>query len=115
MLKAEQRLSRQKDFDRVFSQGRFFSEGTLSLKMVRGPYAVSRFGFIVSKKVSKKAVVRNRLKRRLRESVRWADKTGRLVGGWDVVVMPKPVLGTAARGEIKPLVDKLLRKSGLLN
>lgn len=108
------RLRKQKDFDRVFAQGKFCSQGALSLKTVRGPLAVSRFGFIVGKKISKKAVERNRIKRLLRESVRLNEQTGNLAAGFDTVIMPRQNLAHSDLVSVKFLVDNLLKKSGLL-
>lgn len=39
---------------------------------------ITRFGFVVSKKIHKRAVKRNRIKRLLRESVRIAQKKGEI-------------------------------------
>jgi len=113
MLKKDFRLRKQKDFDRVFGKGgSFFSQGYLSLKMVPNSLDLSRIGFIVSNKVSKKAVSRNRIKRLLRESVRshWDD----IVAGYDAVVMVKSDVSDKKLDEVDKAVDSLLKKSGLL-
>ena len=61
------RLKKQKDFDRVFKEGkRLFSE---SLTLIYLPSKELKVGFAVSKKHGK-SVVRNRIKRLLRESFR---------------------------------------------
>ena len=70
MLPKQNRLKKKKDFERVMKQGKGFRQGFLFLKINQNDLDISRFGFIVSKKNSKKAVVRNRLKRQLREVVK---------------------------------------------
>ena len=61
------RLKKQKDFDRVFKEGkRLFSE---SLTLIYLPSKELKVGFAVSKKHGK-SVTRNRIKRLLRESFR---------------------------------------------
>lgn len=61
------RLQKKKDIDLVFKKGRTFKEGLLLLKVIETDLSVSRFAFIISQKVSKKANIRNRLKRRLKD------------------------------------------------
>ncbi|MCX7909832.1 MAG: ribonuclease P protein component [Ignavibacteria bacterium] len=75
-------IKRQKDFDYLFANGKRFSEGNLRLVVLPKSeneienepnkifYAVQ-----VSKKATKKAVVRNRIKRLLRESLRFIAKS----------------------------------------
>lgn len=68
-LSRAERLSRKRDFERVFREGQ-----RLDLPYLRVIYAPNncdrrRIGFAVSKKVGK-AVVRNRIKRLLRETFR---------------------------------------------
>ena len=64
MLSKVNRLKKRKDFKKVFEEGRGFKEGPLYLKIKESNLAHSRFGFTISKKVSKKAVIRNRIKRK---------------------------------------------------
>ncbi len=70
MLSSRYRLQKKKDIDRVFRKGKSFREDSLVLKTTKNDLGFSRFGFVVSQKVAKKASVRNKIKRRLREVVR---------------------------------------------
>ena len=90
------RLLRHADFERVYKQGRrhftshltaFYLPRTEAGAEVAGP----RVGFTVSKALGG-AVVRNRLKRRLREAVRLH---GMIPAAMDVVINPKKSLLTA--------------------
>ncbi len=113
MLKRECRLRKQKDFDRVFSaQGRFFAQGPLALKVVANGLPTSRVGFIVSNRVSKSAVRRNRTKRLLREAVRLSWE--RVRSGADIAFMARTDLSDQKLASVAPAVDSLLKKSGLL-
>ena len=72
-----------------------------------------RFGFVVSKKQGG-AVVRNRIKRRLREAVR--AQLGALVShDADVVFVGRKRMSTAGWDEVTAAVDELLRRSGVLS
>ncbi len=112
MLKKYLRLAKQKDFENVFEKGRYFSEDLLSLKAARNDFDYSRFGFIVSNKISKKAVARNRIKRLLRESVRLLYKN--IKPGFDGVFISKNKAVGKSFEEMGLCVEKLLKKSGLL-
>jgi ribonuclease P protein component len=91
-------LLRSSDFARVERQGSRAS-GALLLVVVR--QGRGRVGFAVSKKVGN-AVVRNTVKRRLREIVR---RRSALFVGVDVVVIAKPEAATASQ---RSLADDLM-------
>lgn len=76
----EQRLRRRRDFARAYREGAAYRNQLLVLRVLPGD-DVSRFGFVVGKVVGG-AVVRNRIKRRLRAI---ADAE-RQTSGFDVVI-----------------------------
>ena len=90
MLPKENRLKKKKDFEEVFEKGKGYKEDFVYLKIRKNKLKLSRFGFIVSKKFSKKAVVRNKIKRKLRESIR--TKLPRIKKGIDGVITIIPGL-----------------------
>jgi len=81
MLPREQRLTKKADFDAAIAAGRRWGSQYLTLRTLPNGRDVYRFGFGVSKSVGN-AVVRNRVKRRLREIARKAE----VLPGFDVVV-----------------------------
>lgn len=85
MLPKENQLKKRKDFELVFKKGKGFKGDFLFLKVFKNNLEASRFGFIVSSKISKKAVIRNKIKRRLRAIVR--QELPVLKKGVDVVVV----------------------------
>lgn len=85
MLPKINRLKKKKDFERVFKQGRGLKQDFLSLKFAKNNLEATRFGFVVGQKVSRKAVVRNKVKRRLREIAR--INLGNIKKGLDIVVV----------------------------
>jgi ribonuclease P protein component len=89
------RLLRHADFDRVYKQGRRHFAAHLTVFYLPRPVNEDegvRVGFTVGK-VLGGAVVRNRMKRRLREAVRLH---GMIPAAMDVVINPKKSLLTAA-------------------
>lgn len=89
MLPFKNRLKKKKDFESVFKQGRGVKQGLLYLKFKKNGLESSRFGIIAGKNFSKRAVDRNKIKRRIREIVR--GRISYVKQGLDViiVVMPK--------------------------
>lgn len=69
MLPKANRLTKKKDFNLVFQKGESLKADFLTCKVLRNNLKKARFGFVVSKKVSKKATTRNKVKRRLRAAV----------------------------------------------
>lgn len=70
MLPTTNRIKKKKDFDEIFKKGKSFKTSLLVLKIIENGLNENRFGFIISKKVSKKAVVRNKIKRKLTEMLK---------------------------------------------
>lgn len=90
MLPRENRLKKEKDFEAVFKEGKGFTCGRLRIKYVCNRLDSTRFGFIVSKKYSKKASERNLIKRRMREIIR--KMMPEIKNGCDIVLLVSPGL-----------------------
>jgi ribonuclease P protein component len=70
MLAKKHRISKKKEVETVFKGGRSSFDGVLGVKLLPAVQPYSRFVIVVSTKVSKKAVERNEVKRRLSEACR---------------------------------------------
>jgi ribonuclease P protein component len=97
-VERRQRLSRSRDFDAVYRQGRSVSTRSLTLHWFSreddadGP---SRLGLAIPRAVGS-AVARNRLKRQLREV--WTTLAADVPPGRDYVLAARPGLAEAAEG-----------------
>ncbi len=95
------RLLRHADFERVYKQGRRHFGSHMTVFFLPRPEHESapglRVGFTVSKALGG-AVVRNRMKRRLREAVRLH---GMIPATIDVVINPKKSVLTAAFADVQ--------------
>lgn len=69
----------------------------------------TRLGITVSKKVSQRAVDRNRIKRQMREFFRLNDAPG---PHFDVVMVAHPEASMKTNRQIRQALDKLWRKAG---
>lgn len=124
MLPQQYRLTRMKDFEILFKEGRFAAGNFVNAKVwkilpakypKRG-YSVDdlKIGFVVGTKVAKSAVKRNRVKRQMREVVRLLLKDGKIRKGYMVAVMAKSNAVGAAYNEISDDVESVLRKARVL-
>ena len=89
-----------------------FREDGLLLKVGAQKSTASRLRVVISKKVDKLAVRRNRMKRVLREAVR--EELGLMKGGPDLVLIVLPGFVLPSFQEIKKTLRALLRKAPLI-
>jgi len=108
-MKGEQHLRDRADYERVQKCGRWVRGDLVRIKRFPNDKGISRYGFIVSKKVGR-AVTRNLIKRRLREIVRQQD----IVAGLDIIVCANPQASTASFTVLRTDVIQLLGRSSLL-
>ncbi len=113
MLAKINRLKKNKDIQKVFEKGRIFKQDLLILKILSNDLNESRFTFVVSKKFSKKAVTRNKIKRKLREIVYLNLK--KIQKGVDVIIIASPGLELKDFKEIKEMISKLFKKAKIIN
>ena len=104
------KLANSAEYRRAFAVGKMVAGGRLRLKLAPAQDAATgaRYGLAVGKRVGG-AVVRNRVKRRLREQMRKIEITG----AWDVVVIAGPQAADARSSELAADLRRLLRKAGV--
>ena len=112
MLPKINRLKKKNDFERVFKKGKSFKEDFLILRMAPNNLKTSRFGFVVSQKVSKKAFLRNKIKRRLRELIRL--KLPQLREGRDGILIVSPGLEIGDLQKAEEKLNKLFKKARII-
>ena len=94
MLPKAARIRLTRDFERVFSARRSLSGRFVRMAFVSEIGSQSRLGIITSTKVSKKATIRNKLRRRVRSII--APALPLLKPYVDIVVMCQPAAATAS-------------------
>ena len=108
-MRRNQRLTKRRDFASVYRKGRAFAHPLLALRLLPNQLPSSRYGFAVGKTVGK-AVVRNRVKRRLREGIH----TLPVESGWDIVVIARPRAAAADYHVLRQATAGLLTRAGVL-
>lgn len=108
-IKRQERLRQRKDFDAVFRRGRSWNNNLLVLRTLANDLTHNRYGFVTSKRVGK-AVVRNRVRRLLSETLRVLP----VQRSWDIVISAKTATAQADFHEINRAVIDLLAKANLL-
>jgi len=108
MLPRNNRLSKNKDFEAVIKQGRSFSFANIVLKVRKNDAFQTRLGVVVGLRFSKKAVLRNRIRRQIRKILH--QELELLSKGVDIAVIVKkqdkekvdmPEIADAIRGVLK--------------
>lgn len=94
---------RRGEFDAVYRAGKRRSSAYFTVFLRANALPRSRFGFSIKKALGG-AVVRNRIRRRLREIVRLYQRE--IPAGWDIVVHPKSAV---AKAEFSALAADFLR------
>jgi ribonuclease P protein component len=108
-MRQKQRLTKRRDFTAVYRKGRALAHPLLVLRLLPNELPYSRYGFVVSKSVGK-AVVRNLVRRRLREGVR----TLLVQPGWDIVFLARPKAAAADFQTLRRAAASLLSRAKLL-
>jgi len=112
MLRKQNRLRGKKFFEKIIKKGKRFWNDFLFLKVMKNDLKLVRVGLVISRKISKKAVERNKIKRQLSEVLR--IKINKINSGYDLVFFAKKGIKTRNFSEIKESVEVLLRKARLL-
>lgn len=115
MLPKKHRLPLRTDLVHVQEKGKIFQGKLFSLLISRQESVdrsqPSRFGFIISTKIHKRATKRNRARRLLIEAIR--PFLSEIRPGFDVIFLAKKAIVEKQLVEIKKEVEKLFKKSKL--
>ncbi|WP_457639512.1 ribonuclease P protein component [Persephonella sp.] len=99
---------KNQDVRNVLKQGRSFQTPHFIVLYKPGSAEKSRFAFVISRKFSKKAVERNRVKRIIREALRLYGKD-RIPAGFDVVIIPKKNISGKKTYQLKEDITAISR------
>ncbi len=110
-MKARYRIRENKRFQEIRRQGVSYQNELLVMCVLANSLPYSRFGFSVSSRIGG-AVVRNRVKRRLREAVRL--RMAQIQPGWDIIFIARPSIRKADYHQMDAACARLFRRAHLL-
>jgi ribonuclease P protein component len=104
-------LSKPEDFAALQGEGTVRSHSLLVVRIRWTGLEETRFGMSTGRKLGG-AVVRNRVRRRLREALRVMAPS--FQPGWDVLIIARPALVDADHAVLVEALGRLLRRGGVL-
>jgi len=108
----ENRIRKNVEFRAIYRRGKSFSNHLLVLYIYKNRKHINRIGVSVSKKVGK-SVIRNRVKRLIKESYRLNSSNLKI--GYELVFIARSAANNKNYIEIDDAVKNLFKKAGLCN
>ena len=108
LSRGDKALTGKTQFDLVHDKGRSWAAREIVIKVMPNGLDLTRYGLTVSRRVGK-AVVRNKIKRRLRGILREKN----LPPGWDIIIIARNPAANADYTTLGKSVGNLLIRAGL--
>lgn len=110
MLKRNKRIGKRGNIDEIIKKGKESQSRFLVLRTRENELGFNRFAVIVSTKLDKKAVGRNRLRRQIYESIRLLEKSEEIKNkSLDIIVFARKSLLGKNYTEIETAVKEILK------
>ena len=104
-MKRERRLTKPEQYTLVYNQGNSQADRFLVVRAMSNNLNCSRYGISVSKRIGN-AVVRNRIKRILREILRVSS----LSPGWDIILIARRAAAKSNYHQLQQSINNLLSR-----
>jgi len=111
MLKRASSLNKDKEFDYVFKHGQASYNKIIGIKAVANRLQHSRFGIITGVKVSKKAVERNKIKRKIKHII--GQQIINIKPSFDILIISLPTILNKSYHEVEQSINEHFKKLGL--
>ena len=99
------------DFAALQAAGRSRAHPLLVLRYRQNDVGRTRYGISTGRRIGG-AVLRNRIRRRLREVLR--QRGEQVAPGWDILLVARPPAATASQAELAAVLERLMTTAGLL-
>jgi ribonuclease P protein component len=104
-------LKKDSDFRKVYKHGKSFANRHLVMYILNNKSENSRIGISVSKKVGK-AIIRNKVRRRIKEAYR-LNIDEKIKNGYDIVFIARVAIKDDDYSDIEKSMKHLIRKSDM--
>ena len=105
------KLTKKSDFEKVAKLGQPFFSQELGFKLAKNSLKYNRYGVVVNLKVDKRAVARNKIRRRIREIIKLNNPN--LKQGFDVMILTRELVKELNYQKIKEKLFGLFIKADL--
>ena len=112
MLLKKQRISQKKDFAKIFRLAKFFPGRFFLLRSVDNNLELSRFAIIIPKTFSKKAVIRNKIRRQVYSIIQ--KEMQKIKPGFDNLFTIKKQVDVSNFQDCEKDILILLKKAGVV-
>jgi len=113
MIAKKFRLHKKSDFDELAKSSYKFYSNNFVLKFVKNNQEINCLATIVSKKISSKAVIRNKIRRRIYEIIRLNMNSFKQ--GFNIIIFVKKGVLEMEYAELEKEVLYLFKKARLIN
>lgn len=107
-MRANKTRLKRADFTNIFKKGKTAYGRVAFLKFKKNNKGTCRFGVVVGLRVSKKAIIRNKIKRQIKEIVKGYFKN--IKPEIDIIIVTKPLIVGERYKYIKEELEKLFKK-----
>jgi len=104
VLKKINRIGSRKEFGEIKKEGELINSPTFGVLVLKKEDKEKKFGFIISKKISKRAVDRNKIKRRMAEVIK--KNLEKFEDGTRMIFLAKREILNRKIGEIENEIKK---------
>lgn len=105
-------VKKQTEIELVKEKGRMYQSALFGMLVLKNEVEGNKFGFVISKKISKRAVDRNKIRRLMTESIRLnLEKIKNNV--WVVFLAKRKILGLKQDG-VRDEVEKMFQLVGII-
>lgn len=111
LVKQGSGLKKNYEFKKVYNHGKSFADSYLVMFILKNNLGINKVGFSVSKKVGK-SVIRNRVKRRLKENYRLSHS--KLKIGYNIIFLSRVRANEADYNTLSNSMNKLFKKADLI-
>lgn len=113
MFQRSFRLRSSVDFSKTYKYGRSTNSTNFYIKALATKQPVSKLAVVISKKVAKKAVVRNKIRRRFTETIREQWQT--IQPGYNIIITIKSDISSQNQADLQTEITTCLKRAHLIN